>query len=111
MVTTGLVALGNSGESVETSQRWQTGPNPVTLLGLAEKIRAVALEVVGSGGERTIEKQYNAARILIERGEGFNALREMVEQHTKAISLLKGADTAAMFDEQIRPLLGEMQQT
>lgn len=111
MVTTGLVALGNSGESVETSQRWQTGPNPVTLLGLAEKIRAVALEVVGSGGERTIEKQYNAARILIERGEGFNALHEMVEQHTKAISLLKGAATAAMFDEQVRPLLGEMQQT
>jgi hypothetical protein len=111
MVTTGLVALGNSGESVEAGQRWQEGPNPVTLLGLAEKIRAVALDVVGSGGERTIEKQYNAARTLIERGEGINALREMVEQHTKAISLLKGADTAAMFDEQVRPLLGEMQQT
>ena len=111
MVTTGLVALGNSGESAEAGQRWQAGPNPVTLLGLAEKIRAVALDVVGTGGERTIEKQYNAARTLIERGEGFNALREMVEQHTKAISLLKGADTAAMFDEQVRPLLGEMQQT
>jgi len=111
MVTTGLVALGNSGEPVEAGQRWQAGPNPVTLLGLAEKIRAVALDVVGSGGERTIEKQYNAARTLIERGEGFNALREMVEQHTKAISLLKGADTAAMFDEQVRPLLGEMQQS
>jgi len=110
MVTTGLVALGNSGESVEAGQRWQAGPNPVTLLGLAEKIRAVALDVVGSGGERTIEKQYNAARTLIERGEGFNALREMVDQHTKAISLLQGADTAAMFDEQVRPLLGEMQQ-
>ena len=110
MITTGLVALGNSGESVEAGQRWQAGPNPVTLLGLAEKIRAVALDVVGSGGERTIEKQYNAARTLIERGEGFNALREMVEQHTKAISLLKGADTGAMFDEQVRPLLGEMQQ-
>jgi hypothetical protein len=111
MVTTGLVALGNYGESVEAGQRWQAGPNPVTLLGLAEKIRAVALDVVGSGGERTIEKQYNAARTLIERGEGFNSLREMVEQHTKAITLLKGADTAAMFDEQVRPLLGEMQQT
>jgi len=35
----------------------------------------------------------------------------MVEQHTKAISLLKGTATAAMFDEQVRPLLGEMQQT
>jgi len=111
MVTTGLVALGNSGESAEAGQRWQAGPNPVTLLGLAEKIRAVALDVAGTGGERTIEKQYNAARTLIERGEGFNALREMVEQHTKAISLIKGADTAAMFDEQVRPLLGETQQT
>ena len=110
MITTGLVALGKPGESGQTSEQQQPGLNPVTLLGLAEKIRAVALDVVGSGGERTIEKQYNSARTLIERGEGFNALREMVEQHTKAISLLKGADTAAMFDEQVRPLLGEMQQ-
>ncbi len=111
MITTSLVALGNPGESGETGQRWQAGLNPVTLLGLAEKIRAVALDVVGSGGERTIEKQYSSARTLIERGEGFNALHDLVEQHTKAISLLKGAATAAMFDEQVRPLLGEMQQT
>ncbi|MCJ7755395.1 MAG: DUF4388 domain-containing protein [Thermoanaerobaculales bacterium] len=111
MITTGLVALGTSGESGPQGRRWQSGPSPVTLLGLAEKIRAVALDVVGSGGERTIEKQYTTARTLIERGEGFNALREMVEQNTKAISLLKGADTAAMFDEQVRPLLGDLQQS
>ena len=111
MITTGLVGLGNPGDVSVGNQRWRTGPNPVTLLGLAEKIRSVALDVVGSGGERTIEKQYTSARTLIERGEGFNALREMVEQHTKAISLLKGSDTAAMFDEQVRPLLGEVQQT
>jgi hypothetical protein len=111
MITTGLVALGTPGEAAPRGRRWQSGPSPVTLLGLAEKIRAVALDVVGSGGERTIEKQYTTARTLIERGEGFNALREMVEQNTKAISLLKGADTAAMFDEQVRPLLGELQQS
>lgn len=111
MITTRLVALGNPGETSDGAQRWQAGPSPVTLLGLAEKIRSVALDVVGSGGERTIEKQYTSARTLIERGEGFNALREMVEQHTKAISLLKGSDTAAMFDEQVRPLLGEVQQS
>jgi hypothetical protein len=111
MITTGLVALGTPGELGPLGRRWQSGPSPVTLLGLAEKIRAVALDVVGSGGERTIEKQYTTARTLIERGEGFNALREMVEQNTKAISLLKGADTAAMFDEQVRPLLGELQQS
>jgi hypothetical protein len=111
MITTGLVALGNPGEPGVRGKKWQAGPSPVTLLGLAEKIRAVALDVVGSGGERTIEKQYTSARTLIERREGFNALREMVEQNTKAISLLKGSDTAAMFDEQVRPLLGNLQQT
>jgi hypothetical protein len=111
MITTGLVALGNVGRIDDGGKRWTTGPSSVTLLGLAEKIRAVALAVVGAGGERTIEKQYTSARTLIERGEGFNALREMVEQHTKAISLLKGSDTAAMFDEQVRPLLGEGQQS
>jgi hypothetical protein len=111
MITTGLVALGTPGELGPLGRRWQSGPSPVTLLGLAEKVRAVALDVVGSGGERTIEKQYTTARTLIERGEGFNALREMVEQNTKAISLLKGADTAAMFDEQVRPLLGDLQQS
>jgi hypothetical protein len=111
MVTNGLVALGKPGKGEDGAGRWKVGPSPVTLLGLAEKIRSVALEVVGSGGERTIEKQYTSARTLIERGEGFNALREMVEQHTKAISLLKGSETAAMFDEQVRPLLGGVQQT
>jgi hypothetical protein len=111
MVTNGLVALGRPGDGEESARRWQVGPSPVTLLGLADKIRSVALEVVGAGGERTIEKQYTSARTLIERGEGFDALREMVEQHTKAISLLKGSDTAAMFDEQVRPLLGGVQQS
>jgi hypothetical protein len=31
----------------------------------------------------------------------------MVEQHSSAINLLKGGDIAAMFDEQVRPLLGD----
>jgi len=108
MITKGLVAL-SSGRVGDEGQRWDAGLNSVTLLGLAEKVRAVAIDVIGPGGERTIEKQYTSARTLIERGEGFIALREMVEQHSKAIALLKGGDMAAMFDEQVRPLLGEVQ--
>ena len=73
-------------------------------------LEQAGFDVVGAGGEKTIEKQYSSARTSIERGEGFVALREMVEQHSKAISLLKGADVAEMFDEQVRPLLGELQQ-
>jgi len=79
----------------------------VTLLGLAEKIRNMALSLMGEGGERTIEKQYLATRTRIEQGDGIEVIRDMVNQHSKAISLLKGADVAEMFAEQVRPLLGE----
>lgn len=110
LITSGLVALHRPGETGGEGNRLDAGPSPLTLLGLAEKIRTTAAEVVGPGGDRTIQKQYLAARTSIERGEGLAAIRSMVEQHSKAISLLKGADVAAMFDEQVRPLLGELSQ-
>ncbi len=114
MVTTGLVALKKPGESGEgrgggglSDQRL----SPVTLLGIAEKIRTMAAALVGEGGQRTIEKQYLATRTAIETGTGLEALRNLVEQNTKAIALLKGSDVAAMFEEQVRPLLGELGNT
>ncbi len=110
MITSGLVALRKPEEARSGDGSLRVGPSPVTLLGLAEKIRTVALDVVGAGGEKTIEKQYVGARTEIERGEGLTAIREMVLQNSKAISLLKGADVAAMFDEQVRPLLGGLEE-
>ncbi len=108
MITSGLVALREPGDSSGGGERLEAGPSPVTLLGLAEKIRSVAVAVIGSGGERTVNKQYADTRTRIERGDGFEAVREMVQQNSRAISLLRGADVAAMFDEQVRPLLGEV---
>lgn len=105
MITSGLVALRNPEEGQEDGS-FQVGPSPITLLGLAEKIRMVAVDVVGPGGEKTIEKQYAGACTSIERGGDLGIIREMVAQNSKAISLLKGAEVAAMFDEQVRPLLG-----
>lgn len=106
MITSGLVALRSSAED-STSETRHQGPSPVTLIGLANRIMSVALNVVGDGGKHTIDKQYAGTRTLIEQGAGFDAIRTMVEQHSDAISLLKGADVAAMFDEQVRPLLGD----
>ncbi len=106
MITSGLVALREEGSGETPDAGFSGGPSPVTLLGLAEKIRKMARNVTGESGERTIERQYLAARTRIERGDGLDAIREMVDQHSKAISLLKGADVAAMFDEQVKPLLG-----
>ena len=106
MITSGLVALRSAAEGSSSESKHQ-GPSPVTLIGLANRIRSVALKVVGESGEHTIDKQYASTRRLIEQGVGFDAIRTMVEQHSDAISLLKGADIAAMFDEQVRPLLGD----
>ncbi len=106
MITSGLVALRSETED-STSGSTHQGPSPVTLIGLANRIMSVALNVVGDSGKNTIDKQYAGARTLIEQGAGFDAIRTMVEQHSDAISLLKGADVAAMFDEQVRPLLGD----
>jgi hypothetical protein len=110
MITSGLVALRKPDDVKRSGGGLKAGPSPVTLLGLAEKIRSVALNVVGPSGVNTIEKQYAGARTEIERGEGLPAIREMVQQNSKAISLLKGADVAAMFDEQVRPLLGRLEE-
>ena len=108
MIASGLVALRRPEDASEGGGNLGAAPSPITLLGLAEKIRTVAVDVVGPGGERTVEKQYTGARSLIEQGQGLEAIREMVEQQSKAISLLKGADVAAMFDEHVRPLLGNI---
>jgi hypothetical protein len=105
MITSGLVALRSAAEGSSETARGQ-GPGPVTLIGLASRIRAVALNVIGDSGENTIDKQFAGARNLIEQGAGIEAIRTMVEQHSKAITLLKGSDIAAMFDEQVQPLLG-----
>ena len=107
MITSGLVALRSATDESRTETKHQ-GPSPVTLIGLANRIRSVALDVVGESGEHTIEKQYAGTRVLIEQGAGFGAIRSMVEQHSNAITLLKGSDIAAMFDEQVRPLLGDV---
>lgn len=106
MVGSGLVALRPAGEPGQGGGRMADEPSSVTLLGLADKIRAVAAATIGPGGERTIDKQYRAARTAVERGEGIAALREMVDHHTRSIALLQGDDVAAMFDEQVRPLVG-----
>lgn len=106
MITSGLVELRSPTDEGRTATL-QRDPSAATLLGLARRIRAVALDVIGSSGEHTIERQYTGARNEIEQGAGFEAIEQLVEQHSHAISLLKGDDIAAMFDEQVRPLLGD----
>lgn len=106
MITSGLVAVRSAADRPHGTTA-HPGPTALTLVGLANRIRSVALDVIGDDGKHTIDRQYAAARTDIEQGAGFRAVRSMVEQHSNAIKLLKGVDIAAMFDEQVRPLLGD----
>ena len=110
MITSGLVALRKPEDAQSGEGSFKAGPSPVTLLGLAEKIRSVALDVVGPGGEKTIEKQYAGARTEIERGEGLPAIRDMVLQNSKAISLLKARIDPYIPSQKVRPLLGGIEE-
>ncbi|NOZ77917.1 MAG: DUF4388 domain-containing protein [Acidobacteria bacterium] len=107
MVTSGLVELMKPGEGGGGEGYLDARPSPITLLGLAEKIRKMALSIVGADGEKSIEEQYQSTRTRIEHGDGMNAIRTMIEENGKAISKLKGADVAEMFAEEVQPLLGE----
>jgi hypothetical protein len=106
MITSSLVELRPATDESHPTPL-SRDPSSVTLLGLANRIRGLALDVIGSDGRQTIDKQYTGTRTLIEQGAGFDAIERMVEQHSHAISLLRGDDIAAMFDEQVRPLLGD----
>ena len=107
MVTSGLVELMQPGEGGQSGGYLDARPSPVTLLGLAEKIRKMALSIVGGEGEGAIENQYQNARTRIEHGDGIGAIRTMIEEHGRTIAQLKGADVADMFAEEVQPLLGE----
>lgn len=106
LITSGLVALREAGTHLSSGQRLDSGPSPNTMLGLADRIRTLALEFLGPGGEPTIEKQYAGTRTQIERGAGLEAIQEMAGKNRNTILLLKGAEVAAAFDEQVRPMLG-----
>ncbi len=109
MVTSGLVELVQPGENGGTggAGRLDARPSPVTLLGLAEKIRGMAMSIVGADGEDGIDAQYQNARMRIEHGDGIDAIRTMIDEHGRTITRLKGADVAEMFAEEVQPLLGE----
>jgi len=79
-------------------------PNKETLLGLLEKIKSICNATLGKQGEAVVDKQYQKARVDIEKGAGMGAIQEAVTQIAKASSILKGPSTTEMLLDQLKTL-------
>jgi hypothetical protein len=91
---------GNNSPSPETG----AGPNKDNLLMLLDKIKSICNSTLGKQGEAVVDKQYQKAKVDIERGGGMAAIQEAVTQIAKASSILKGPATTEMLLEQLKTL-------
>jgi hypothetical protein len=81
-----------------------TDANKDSLLLLLDKIKSICNATLGKQGESVIDKQYQKARIDIERGGGMSAIQEAVTQIAKASSILKGPSTTETLLDQLKTL-------
>jgi hypothetical protein len=60
------------------------------LIGVADRIRAVADRYIGEAGQKTVEKHYGLAIESIRNGNGSAGIRTMIGELEKAAALLRG---------------------
>jgi hypothetical protein len=62
----------------------------------------VCNHVLGSVGESVVNKHYVKAKSELERGAGFEAIEEAINQIARATSILKGPSTTDALLEQLK---------
>ena len=106
LLTHQLVSLKQPAPAAEkpTQSPAASDPNTDTLLGLLEKIKSICNATLGKQGEAVVDKQYQKAKIDIEKGAGMGAIQEAVTQIAKASSILKGPSTTELLLDQLKTL-------
>jgi uncharacterized protein DUF4388 len=79
-----------------------TGSHARELIGRLDKVREVCNHVLGSVGESVVNKHYVKAKSELERGAGFEAIEEAINQIARATSILKGPSTTDALLEQLK---------
>lgn len=64
--------------------------DPKALAQLADRITKEAANYLGEQGQATVDRSFRQALADLETGKGVEAVRELVRQYEKAISLLRG---------------------
>ena len=90
--------------SMPQSSAIENSTNRENLLLLLDKIKSICNATLGKQGEAVVDKQYQKAKIDIERGGGMGAIQEAVTQIAKASSILKGPSTTEMLLDQLKTL-------
>jgi hypothetical protein len=78
------------------------GSHAPELIGRLNKVREVCNHVLGAVGESVVNKHYVKAKSELERGAGFEAIEEAINQIARATSILKGPSTTDALLEQLK---------
>ena len=68
------------------------------------KVRDTCNALLGAVGESVVNKHYQKARAEIEKGGGFEAVEEAINQICRATSILKGPSTTEALLEQLKSI-------
>jgi hypothetical protein len=66
------------------------------------RVRDICNALLGTVGESVVNKHYQKARIEIEKGAGFEAVEEAINQICRATSILKGPSTTEALIDQLK---------
>ncbi|MBI3931807.1 MAG: DUF4388 domain-containing protein [Acidobacteria bacterium] len=117
LITTGLIRLkeGNATAPAPRTGRASAAPptpapaagapagGPGTdLVARLNRVREICNSMLGSVGESVVNKHYQKAKAEIEKGAGFDAVEEAINQIARAASILKGPATTESLLEQLK---------
>jgi hypothetical protein len=72
------------------------------MMGKLNKVRDICNGLLGTVGESVVNKHYQKAKSELEKGGGFEAIEEAINQIARAASILKGPNTTEQLLEQLK---------
>jgi hypothetical protein len=118
LVATGLIRLKEGPPSPATGAQGLKAPRPspspevptppssatVELLGKLNRVRDICNAQLGNVGESVVNKHYLKAKAEIEKGAGFDAVEEAINQIARAAAILKGPSTTETLLDQLKAI-------
>jgi hypothetical protein len=119
LVATGLIRLkegppSSGGPSHGKVPRPAAAPSPeaphapsgpmADLLSKLNRVRDICNAQLGNVGESVVNKHYTKARAEIEKGGGFDAVEEAINQIARAAAILKGPSTTETLLDQLKAI-------
>jgi hypothetical protein len=113
LIATGLIRLKEGGPAAPKAAARPaaaSGPAPAAaapaanseMLAKLNRVRDVCNGLLGTVGESVVNKHYQKAKAELEKGSGYEAIEEAINQIARAASILKGPNTTEQLLEQLK---------